>query len=68
MVAVVDEDRCSGCGICLDACPEGALSLDGIVVVATRRCTGCGTCIVECPNDALSLGQQTPALGQGVAG
>jgi len=68
MVAVVDEDRCSGCGICIDACPEQAISMNALASIDFKRCTGCGTCVTECPAEALSLGQQTPALRRGATG
>lgn len=54
--AVVEEDVCSLCGICLDVCPFGAPSLNGSsVVIATDRCMGCGVCVPQCPSQALSL-------------
>lgn len=52
---VVDEDRCSGCGVCIHACAKNALSVHGAAVVDLDRCTGCGVCVTECPNQALSL-------------
>jgi len=68
MTALVDEGRCTGCGICVDGCPERAISLNGLVVVDATRCTGCGACIAECPREALSLGRQTSAPEVGVTG
>ena len=52
---IIIEDDCSGCGICVDACPEGVLELKGdvAVVVLEDDCTACGTCLEECPMGAI---------------
>ena len=56
MAEVVNTDECVGCGICVDACPSEAISLDdGVAVVNADECVDCGSCIDECPNEALSL-------------
>jgi ferredoxin len=68
MTAMVDKDKCVSCGICVDICPEYAISMDALVVVDPRRCTGCGACIAECPSEALSLDRQPPAAARGVTG
>ncbi|HUN55018.1 MAG TPA: electron transfer flavoprotein subunit alpha [Smithella sp.] len=57
----VDNDKCVGCGNCVDVCPFGALSLDGDKVVVNDKCTDCGACIDACPTMALSLPQR-PAV------
>ena len=44
----VDEDLCTGCGECLDACQFNALSIDGVAQVQEVRCAGCGVCIQFC--------------------
>jgi ferredoxin len=55
-VAATDLDSCSGCGICVPACPFEALSLDGgHSRVSVERCMGCGICTSRCPNHALTL-------------
>ena len=57
MPAVVDDTKCTGCGKCVDRCPEGAISLNssGYAVVDKDKCTGCGKCTKACPFEALSL-------------
>ena len=54
IVASVDENKCSGCSICIGTCPYGAreLSEDGIALVNDILCEGCGACISACPSGA----------------
>lgn len=55
-IATVDSDLCTGCGVCVDMCPMGAISLrDNIAQVDIQKCTGCGICEDECPVGAISL-------------
>lgn len=54
-VAAVDEELCSGCGLCVEACAYEARTLDlrrRIAVVNDVLCEGCGACAVACPNGA----------------
>ncbi|KKM16654.1 hypothetical protein LCGC14_1683650, partial [marine sediment metagenome] len=58
IVAEVDEEICSGCGLCVAVCPYEARELDelkGISRVAEVLCQGCGACAVTCPNGATQL-------------
>ncbi len=57
-------DRCSGCGACLPACSNAALSLETeqpsgwgrkIAVVEQNLCTGCGGCLHTCRFNAIEL-------------
>jgi heterodisulfide reductase subunit A len=55
-VAVVDIERCSGCGECILACPYNAIQLvDGHAQVDEMACKGCGTCVGHCLSKAITL-------------
>ena len=59
MVAKVDSEKCTGCGICANMCPVEAVSLEnGLAKVDEQRCTGCGICVQNCPQGALSLARR----------
>jgi len=58
VVAVVDEERCSGCGMCVRLCPFEAVTYDGekkVAAVNTSLCKGCGTCAAACTAGASRL-------------
>jgi NAD-dependent dihydropyrimidine dehydrogenase PreA subunit len=52
---LTDTDACTGCGICVDACPRSAIELDELPVIHEELCTGCGECVEACPRGALTL-------------
>ena len=50
----VDPLRCTRCGVCARACPEGAIQCTpGSVTVDAARCLGCGRCAEICRRGAL---------------
>ncbi len=53
----IDKERCSGCGLCVDACHEGAIGLtDGkATLLRDDYCDGLGDCLPACPEDAISF-------------
>lgn len=56
MTAKVDSDLCTGCGVCVDMCPAGAISIrDDAAYVDEEMCTACGICEDECPVGAIRL-------------
>jgi heterodisulfide reductase subunit A-like polyferredoxin len=61
VVSEVDTRRCSSCGLCVEACPFDARSIDEeehYAVVNESLCQGCGMCVAVCPNDAAKLRSQ----------
>ncbi len=55
--AVVDEEHCAGCKICIDLCPFNAISFDEEKKVARINeavCKGCGVCVAACPSGAIT--------------
>jgi ferredoxin len=53
----IDEDKCDGCGLCVPACPEGALQIiDGKArLISDLFCDGLGACMGECPRGAIEI-------------
>jgi len=67
---ILDSENCTGCGICVEACPEEAISLglvgavrrgaistvdDAPVSIEAEKCSYCGVCVIMCPFNALTL-------------
>lgn len=50
------EDKCIGCGVCCNVCPENAhIMKDGIHIFDREKCIGCGNCSEECLGNALTF-------------
>jgi len=54
---IVDDEKCSRCGICIETCPYNAIYLDeqGRVRVDESSCDNCALCINICPRNAMSM-------------
>jgi 2-oxoglutarate ferredoxin oxidoreductase subunit delta len=71
----IDEERCKGCGLCVEACPHHLLALDPAhfnhqgyhparLHDPTGVCSGCALCAVVCPDIAIEvLRRQAPPKG-----
>ncbi len=59
----IDEAKCDGCGLCVDACHEGAIQLiEGKArLVSEIYCDGLGDCIGECPQGAITSRERDAA-------
>ncbi len=56
-VAVIDEQTCIGCTLCIQACPVDAIlgAAKHMHTVIEKECTGCELCIPPCPVDCISM-------------
>ena len=57
-MAVIDSEKCTGCGICVDVCPANAIEVNEQAVINTDACAGCAACVSECPNEAIIIAQK----------
>jgi heterodisulfide reductase subunit A len=55
ITSVVTKELCSGCGLCVAACPYSAIELkdDGLAEVNAALCKGCGLCCATCRSGAI---------------
>ena len=62
-VIQIDEENCNGCGICANACHEGAIEIiDGKAkLVRENFCDGFGDCLPSCPQGAISFVEREAA-------
>jgi ferredoxin len=59
----IDQDTCNGCGLCVDACHEGAIGLKNGKAVLLREdyCDGLGNCLSVCPAGAIGFEEREAA-------
>ena len=62
-IITIDREKCNGCGLCVDACHEGAIGLrDGkAVLLREDYCDGLGDCLPACPMNAISFEEREAA-------
>ena len=60
-LAVIDEARCIGCTLCIQACPVDAIvgAPKQMHTVVLDLCTGCDLCVVPCPVDCIDMVELT---------
>jgi len=54
-IVKIDEEKCTGCGLCIPNCAEGAIQIiDGKArLISDKFCDGLGACLGHCPEDAI---------------
>jgi len=63
----VDSERCQGCGVCVDACPSGAIRLvDGVATIEQSLCRECQACVDACPQGAILAVSEPATEGEGL--
>jgi len=56
VTTIIDPDSCIGCGLCVEVCPAGTISMhEGKAVVTGNYSMGCGHCEAVCPVDAIRV-------------
>jgi MinD superfamily P-loop ATPase len=66
-IPVIDEDACTGCGLCARACEFNALlALPGVPLLLPELCHSCGVCSYVCPDEAIC--ESTREIGRVGAG
>ncbi len=53
----LDQDKCTGCGMCIEVCPHAVLVVEGrkASIIDKDACMECGACAKNCPFDAISV-------------
>ncbi len=59
-IITIDDEKCTGCGLCIPNCPEGALQvIDGKArLISDLFCDGLGACVGYCPEGAITLSRR----------
>ena len=67
---VIDSNRCKGCELCLEACPQEVIDLadtfnargyrPAVLFDPLHDCTGCALCAVVCPDGCITVYREVP--------
>ena len=62
-LACVDQKICVACGVCMKACPKGAISIyrGCYAQVDDGKCVGCGLCAKACPAGCITVKERSEA-------
>ncbi len=61
----IEQEKCTGCGVCAASCPFGAIEMEGAFPRVNDSCVFCGNCEKECPAQAISLPQRKAGMDTG---
>ena len=64
MLAVIDEQNCIGCTLCIQACPVDAIlgAAKHMHTIIASECTGCELCVAPCPVDCIHMVPVAPTI------
>ena len=56
-IITIDQEKCTGCGVCIPNCPEGALQIidNKARLISDLFCDGLGACLGHCPEGAITI-------------
>jgi len=59
-IITIDQEKCTGCGLCIPNCPEGAIQIIDrkARLVSDLMCDGLGACLGHCPEGAITIGKR----------
>jgi Fe-S-cluster-containing hydrogenase component 2 len=62
-IVKIDEEKCNGCGECVNACAEGAIEIVNgkAKLISEIYCDGLGACLGKCPQDAITVEKRESA-------
>lgn len=62
-IITIDHQKCTGCGVCIPGCPEGAIQMiDGKArLISDLFCDGLGACLGHCPEGAITIEEREAA-------